>query len=169
MEPKFKLHFVVTYQMWEEAYRRISRKSRIRFILFFHLALAAAWWYIGGFSSLWEIRIFIYCCLFCTVTQVLQPCVAAWRGCRQEKRNNDGMYVQTVVLAGDHLEIHSGGMTRIVPWESVTEVRHYRHSYVLILEKRSMLQLDPDAFVFGNFMDFKRHLREKCPTLQIPE
>ena len=97
------------------------------------------------------------------------PHWVTWGSLRNAKKLNDGIMPETVVTAGDVLELDEG-MTHItVEYRKIRRVVHLRHSYVLMIGRRNGVILDPNAFTKGTFAEFKQFLREKRPDLTIPE
>jgi len=96
------------------------------------------------------------------------PEINSWILVRKFKKNkqSDGVYR---LAFGEWIEVSHNGKEGTFYYSEIIEVYRLKHSYELArLGKRSLIVL-PDAFTQGNFEDFKKFLKEKCPDLIIPE
>ena len=85
------------------------------------------------------------------------------------KKQNDDTIPRTVVTFGDVIEMDEGMVHLTIEYRKIRQVVHLKHSYVLMLSKRTGVVLDPNGFTKGNFAAFKAFLRKKRPDLKIPE
>ncbi len=99
----------------------------------------------------------------------LLPEFAAWETLRQQKKKSGGNLLAYQVCFGDEIVDTSPGQQMILSYDRVERVVHLKHSYVLMIDKRTGILLDINGFTKGSFPEFKQLLREKCPNLLIPD
>lgn len=169
MEPLFESRFYCNHRMMAEFYRKIGIGPRYPVVALgaavaCGLALYSAYYGVLAQTA----RTLLYLMIF-EVAVFFVPHWVTWGSLRNAKKINDGIMPETVVTAGDVLELDEG-MTHItVEYHKIRRVVHLRHSYVLMIGRRNGVILDPNAFTKGTFAEFKQFLREKRPDLTIPE
>ncbi|MBO5891793.1 MAG: YcxB family protein, partial [Oscillospiraceae bacterium] len=70
---------------------------------------------------------------------------------------------------GDSIEILEKTVKVVWEYSDIQQVKRLRNTYLLMKDKNMGIAIDPETFTEGNFYNFKRFLREKCPNIQIPE
>lgn len=169
MEPLFESRFYCSHRMMAEFYRKIGTGPRYPVVALGAAVTCGLALYSAYYGVLAETARMLLCLTIFWVTVFFMPHWVAWLNLRQAKKLNDGILPETVVTAGDVLELDEG-MTHItVEYRKIRRVVHLKHSYILMLGRRNGLILDPNAFTKGTFEDFKQFLREKRPDLIIPE
>ena len=169
MEPQFEMRFSCSYKMVVEFLRKYAVGPRpltvtIAAVLFAYTVITSILrgavpihtsfvWIIGGLLL---------------VTFFL-PYLLAWSSLRNSRKQNDGVTPETVITAGDQIEMQEGMVHYTIAYHKIHRVVRLKHSYVLMLGKRNGLMLDPNGFTKGTFAQFKQFLREKRPDLIIPE
>ena len=98
------------------------------------------------------------------------PWYISWNALRSSKRSNDGVIPETrIAVNEDRIDVDEGCVHFTLEYRKFCRVVHLKHSYVLMIGRRSGLMIDPDGFTRGTFTEFKQFLREKRPDLNIPE
>ncbi len=169
MEPKFELRFAATQKMLAEFQRKMFVPIWLLGTIFCALqVLGCTILALRDELPAEDVSMIAVFVLF-GVVFCFWPDLLAWNQLRQEKKKNGGRVFETCVRIGDEIEMIEDTMRLTVSFEKVEKIVHLKHSYVLMLGKRNGVILDPDSFTKGTFAEFKQHLREKCPTLLIPE
>ncbi len=169
MEPKLELRYRCTQKMLTEFHRKMFAPIWLLGVIFCALQVLGCL-ILALQGELPEedvglIAVFVLIgAVFC-----FWPDLMVWCQLRQEKKKNGGNVFETCVLIGDEIEMIEDIMKLTISFKKVEKIVHLKHSYVLMLGKRNGVILDPDSFTKGSFAEFKQHLREKCPTLVIPE
>lgn len=169
MEPLFESRFYCNHRMMAEFYRKIGTGPRYPVVALGAAVVCGLALYSAYYGVLAETAHMLLSLTIFGITVFFMPHWVTWLNLRQAKKLNDGILPETVVTAGDVLELDEG-MTHItVEYRKIRRVVHLKHSYILMLGRRNGLILDPNAFTKGTFEDFKQFLREKRPDLIIPE
>ncbi len=166
MEPNFEIRFTGTHKMMAETIRYIIRKMM-------NIALAVLGFMLVGYARMSligepDMPALISIVLMAGVLYFF-PDYMAWKLARQEKKKNNGRLLETVVLVGDTIEMSEGGKKLTICYDQIEKVVHLKHSYCLMMDKQTLMPLDPNGFTKGSFAQFKQFLREKRPDLTIPE
>ena len=173
MEPKFELRYYSDRKALTEFYRKIA----IPFWLPMTIIIGVCVLYVAGVTAL--------CCLLdpTELSEMLLPLFAmmvfgavvfflpewtVWNVMRQVKEQSGGVEPEMVVTVGDTIEASAGITCSTIEFHRIIKVRRLKHSYVLMITRRSGILLRPDCFTKGSFEEFKQYLRQQCPNLFIP-
>ena len=169
MEPQFASRFYRSHRMMAEFYRKIGTGPRYPVVALGAAVVCGLALYSAYYGVLAETASMLLYLMIFEVAVFFMPHWVTWLNLRQAKKLNDGILPETVVTAGDFVELDEG-MTHItVEYRKIRRVVHLRHSYVLMIGRRNGVILDPNTFTKGTFAEFKQFFREKRPDLTIPE
>ncbi len=168
METIFECEFVPTVPMLAN---RTRKKKLVAYIIFLLLYLGIFLYAIDGVVKFGFNGVFLVCFVFACVWLayvIFAPEIYAWRAvCRYRKDTADcGPYRYTF---GDNIVNYQKNKQVIVEYSAITKVEHLKYTYELVLDKNSVVAIDPNRFTKGTFDEFVQFLRTKRPDLQIPE
>ncbi len=166
MEPKFELQFPTTHKMFAEFYRFAIKKLLTIGTVALGLMLLVYLPEALRDEVEWTM---VAACVLLIVFYAAMPDLIVWANRRQQKKKHGGVLPPAHIIIGDTVEDISGTIKVSFGFDNITRVVRLKHSYVLMLDKRTGILLDPNGFTKGTFAEFKQHLREKCPNLLIPE
>ncbi len=166
MEQTFEIKQVYTYKMVSEFFRYGLRKITRAYLIVAGLMLVIYLLASLGGGSYWEMAV---TCAVLMVACHFLPNLVAWIHLRERKRKNGGQLPTGQICFGEEIEDTSPGQRLILSYDRIEKIVHLKHSYVLMIDKRTGILLDTNSFTKGSFPELKQLLREKCPKLLIPE
>lgn len=169
METAFENRYITTHVMLAEFMRKYAVGPQPKTVAGGMAAVAfitCIAWYEGVLVSVVKPLLLF---LFLAAALNVLPEFAAWNKMRAARKRNAGIQPETRVVFGDAIEIQEGMTRSAIEYREIVDVVHLKHSYVLMMNSRSGVILDPAGFTRGSFETFKSFLREKYPHLAIPE
>ena len=169
MEPKFEIRFFCDHKMLAEFSRKMVTGPRLPAVIFG----AAAYAFLALYSWWWGVlremlpQLAMMGVLFLAV--YFLPDWVTWINLRRVKKQNDDTMPETVVTLGEQIEMHEGMVHYTIEYRKLEKVIRLKHSYALMINRRSGIILKPDGFTKGTFEEFKAFLREKRPDLIISD
>ena len=116
----------------------------------------------GAFSLLFALGVFLL--VWC----IFLPEINSFFAIRRSKKSM-GPNLTSEIVFGDSIEILEKTVRVIWEYSDIQQVKRLRNTYLLLKNKNMGIAIDPETFTEGNFYNFKKFLREKCPNVQIPE
>lgn len=169
MEPKFEIRFTTNQKILREFYRKIGTGPRYPVVAAMVLFLAAMVLYSLSAGIFSQVAPTFGCCALIFLVVFFLPWLMAWNILRAAKANNGGRVPETVLTVGDTIQMDEGMVHLTLEYAQLKRVLHLKHSYVLMLNRRNGILLDPQGFTKGSFAEFKQHLRSARPDLTIPD
>jgi len=105
--------------------------------------------------------------VYLLVWPLLRSHVAASSRIKHLKKLYDGVIPETTVTFGDTIEVSDAGNHSSFRYDQIMKTCRLRHSYILMLNGKFCIFLQPDGFTKGAFQDFTTFLREKCPDVKV--
>lgn len=154
--------------------------------------LSEFFWKYSAVTSLWA-RIFIYAAsgyalysliwggavgadrtwklvlIAVAVFSQFTPLINASLNIARTKAMNGGVVPEHIVTFGDDIVVQEGEQTLTLEYTRITKVVRLRESYVLMLNNRSGILIQPQGFTVGTFEEFKDFLRRIRPGIEIPD
>ena len=174
MEPKFELRSYSDRKVLAEYSRKIGvpiwlPMTIITVAVSLYKAGVAAMWLTIDPTALSKVLPQLLLLIVANVVIIFFPYWGTMSTMHQLKAQNGGVEPETVATVGDTIEISSGITRHSIEFQQIIKVRRLKHSYVLLITKRSGVILRPDCFTKGTFEEFKQYLRQKRPDLVIPD
>ena len=174
MEPQFEIRSYSDRKALTEFYRKIAMPLGLPMTIIIgvctiYLAGITALWWILDPAELPEILFMLFALIVVDAVGIFLPEWTVWNVMRQVKAQNGGVEPETVVTVGNTIEISAGITRSTIEFQRIIKVRRLKHSYVLLITKRSGILLRPGCFTKGTFEEFKQYLRRKRPDLVIPD
>lgn len=170
MEPRFEIRYTTNQKILREFYRKIGIGPRYPTVIAVLIGFAGLIFYSASQGILAEVADTFTLCGLVFLLLFFLPWYISWNALRSSKRNNDGVIPETrITVKDDRIDVDEGWVHFTLEYRKFRRVVHLKHSYVLMIGRRSGLMIDPDGFTKGTFAEFKQFLREKRPDLNIPE
>lgn len=170
MEPQFEIRYTTNQKILREFYRKIGIGPRYPTVIAVLVGFAGLIFYSASQGILAEVADTFTLCGLVFLLLFFLPWYISWNALRTSKRNNDGVIPETrITVKDDRIDVDEGWVHFTLEYRKFRRVVHLKHSYVLMMGRRSGLMIDPDGFTKGTFAEFKQFLREKRPDLNIPE
>lgn len=170
MEPRFEIRYTTNQKILREFYRKIGTGPRYPIVIAELAFFAGLIFYSATQGILAEVADTFTLCGLVFLLLFFLPWYISWNALRTSKRNNDGVIPETrITVNEDRIDVNEGWVHFTLEYRKFRRVVHLKHSYVLMIGRRSGLMIDPDGFTKGTFAEFKQFLREKRPDLNIPE
>lgn len=170
MEPRFEIRYTTNQKILREFYRKIGTGPRYPTVIAELAFFAGLIFYSASRGILAEVADTFTLCGLVFLLLFFLPWYISWNALRTSKRNNDGVIPETrITVKDDRIDVDEGCVHFTLEYRKFCRVVHLKHSYVLMMGRRSGLMIDPDGFTKGTFAEFKQFLREKRPDLNIPE
>lgn len=170
MEPQFEIRYTTNQKILREFYRKIGTGPRYPTVIAVLVGFAGLIFYSASQGILAEVADTFTLCGLVFLLLFFLPWYISWNALRTSKRNNDGVIPETrITVEDDRIDVDEGWVHFTLEYRKFRRVVHLKHSYVLMIGRRSGLMIDPDGFTKGTFAEFKQFLREKRPDLNIPE
>lgn len=170
MEPRFEIRYTANQKILREFYRKIGIGPRYPTVIAVLVGSAGLIFYSASQGILAEVADTFTLCGLVFLLLFFLPWYISWNALRTSKRNNDGVIPETrITVNEDRIDVDEGWVHFTLEYRKFRRVVHLKHSYVLMMGRRSGLMIDPDGFTKGTFAEFKQFLREKRPDLNIPE
>lgn len=170
MEPRFEIRYTTNQEILREFYRKIGIGPRYPTVIAVLIGFAGLIFYSASQGILAEVADTFTLCGLVFLLLFFLPWYISWNALRTSKRNNDGVIPETrITVNEDRIDVDEGWVHFTLEYRKFRRVVHLKHSYVLMIGRRSGLMIDPDGFTKGTFAEFKQFLREKRPDLNIPE
>ncbi len=166
MEPKFEVQVTLNHKMLSEFNRYALGK--VWKLCVGGMALLAAMYLLVSITDASYLATAAFAAV-CVIPVYFLPELTAWDTLRQRRKKNGGQLPLSQVLIGDAIEDMSDGINVTCDFDRIEKVVHLKHSYALMIDKRSGILLTPNGFTKGSFAQLKQFLREKRPDLVIPE
>lgn len=165
MEAVFECRFVPTVR---KSANRIRKMSPVRTIFMLLLGIAVFLYIFPisleyRFNGFWGLLAVLSVAYF--LYGIFMPEICGYFYVRQFRRTC-GTYE---IAFGDNIEIRQGNIRVCWEYGEISRVVRLKHHYELQKDKRMGIMLDPNSFTKGTFEGFKKFLREKRPSLEIPE
>lgn len=170
MEPRFEIRYTANKNMLREFYRKFGSGPRYPIAVMMAAVFTGLTLYSVCAGILTDVlpNLVGYGAFFLAI--FFLPWYISWKALRASKRSNDGVMPETkVTVKEDSIDMDEGFVHLCLEYRKFCRVVHLKHSYVLMMSRRSGLMIDPDGFTKGTFAEFKQFLREKRPDLNIPE
>ena len=106
--------------------------------------------------------------VFLLVWSIVSPEINSFFAIRRSKKSMGPNLTREIVF-GDSIEILEKTVKVVWEYSDIQQVKRLRNTYLLMKDKNMGIAIDPETFTEGNFYNFKKFLREKCPNIQIPE
>lgn len=170
MESRFEIRYTTNQKILREFYRKIGTGPRYPIVIAELAFFAGLIFYSASQGILAEVADTFTLCGLVFLLLFFLPWYISWNALRTSKRNNDGVIPETrITVKDDRIDVDEGWVHFTLEYRKFRRVVHLKHSYVLMIGRRSGLMIDPDGFTKGTFAEFKQFLREKRPDLNIPE
>lgn len=170
MESRFEIRYTTNQKILREFYRKIGTGPRYPTVIAVLVGFAGLIFYSASQGILAEVADTFTLCGLVFLLLFFLPWYISWNALRTSKRNNDGVIPETrITVKDDRIDVDEGFVHFTLEYRKFCRVVHLKHSYVLMIGRRSGLMIDPDGFTKGTFAEFKQFLREKRPDLNIPE
>lgn len=170
MEPRFEIRCTTNQKILREFYRKIGIGPRYPTVIAVLVGFAGLIFYSASQGILAEVADTFTLCGLVFLLLFFLPWYISWNALRSSKRSNDGVIPETrIAVKDDRIDMDEGCVHLTLEYRKFCRVVHLKHSYVLMMGRRSGLMIDPDGFTKGTFAEFKQFLREKRPDLNIPE
>ncbi len=98
---------------------------------------------------------------------LLRSHVAAASRIKHLKKLYDGVIPETTVTFGDTIEVSDAGNHSSFRYDQIMKTCRLKRSYILMLNGKFCIFLQPDGFTKGTFEQFTAFLREKCPNVKV--
>jgi hypothetical protein len=169
MEPKFEIRYFCDHTMLAEFSRKIAIGPRPPVVILCAAIYAFFVLRSWRWGILWEMLPSLAMMGVVFLVLGFMPDWITWINLRRVRKQNDNAMPETVVTLGEQIEMHEGMVHYTIEYRKLVKVIRLKHSYALMLNRRSGIILNPNGFTKGTFEEFKQFLREKRPDLKIPD
>ena len=169
MEPLFEVRYYDNHKMIAEFARKYLLGPRMPVLVVFWVFFAVFLALSIQNGTIYDRKYMLFVFGIFMLTVSFLPHLYARGVIQGNKKQNDGILPETVVIFGDTIEIHEGMVHLTIEYRKIVRTIRLKHSYMLMLGKRNGVMLDPNGFTKGSFEEFKQFLRTKCPGIIVVE
>ena len=169
MEPQFEIRYKISTDALREFHRKFGSGPRYPTVILMAVVFLVLTLYSAYAGILADVLPALAGYGVFSLVIFFLPWYIAWNVQRSSRRNNDGVMPETRITVGETIEMDEGMIRISLEYRKLHRVVHLKHSYVLMLSRRSGIMIDPNGFTKGTFAEFRQFLREKRPDLEIPE